>query len=83
MLDADKRRDIVERAKRLEDDIARAREYLETGEHSSWNKFQPLFKRKVKDGKLVPPHKDWVKNVFIPGLEKALSEAEKLLDRAE
>ncbi len=83
MLDANKRRKIIERVKRLEDDIDKARKYLETGEHSNWHKFQPLFSRKVKDGKSVPPHKDWVKNVFLPNLEKALSEAEKLLDRTE
>jgi len=81
MLDANKKRDIAERVMRLEADIIKAREYLETGEHSSWHKFQPLFNQKLKDGKEMPPHKDWVRNVFIPNLEKALNEAEKLLDR--
>ena len=76
MLDANKKRDIVDRVKRLEADIVKAREYLETGEHSSWHKFQPLFSQKLKDGEVAPPHKDWVKNVFIPNLEKALHEAE-------
>ena len=81
MLDAKKKKDITERVKSLEADIVKAQEYLETGEHSNWHKFQPLFKEKLKDGKLMPPHKDWVKNVFIPNLEKSLSEAEKLLER--
>ena len=81
MLDTNKKRNIADRVKLLEADIVKAREYLETDEHSSWHKFQPLFSQKLKDGKAMPPHKDWVKNVFIPNLEKALNEAEKLLDR--
>ena len=81
MLDARKKREIAERVRRLEEDIVKAREYLETGAHSDWHKFQPLFKRKVEDGKALPPHKDWVRNVFLPNLEKALNEAENLLDR--
>lgn len=80
MLDSNKKRDITKRVKRLEADILKAQEYLEKGEHSSWHKFQPLFNEKIKDGKVMPPHKDWVRNVFIPNLEKELSEAEKLLD---
>jgi len=83
MLDANKKREITERVRRLEDDIVKAREYLETGAHSNWHKFQPLFDHKIRDGKELPPHKDWVRNVFLPNLEKALSEAENLLDRDE
>ena len=83
MLDANKKREITERVRRLEDDIVKAREYLETGAHSSWHKLQPLFDHKIRDGKELPPHKDWVRNVFLPNLEKALSEAENLLDRDE
>ena len=83
MLDDNKKRDIAKRVSRLEADIVKAREYLETGAHSTWHKFQPLFNRKVSDGKTVPPHKDWVKNVFLPDLEKTLSETEKLLNRDE
>lgn len=81
MLDSSKKREIAERVRRLEDDIVKAQEYLETGAHSNWHKFQPLFSSKLKDGKALPPHKDWVRNVFLPNLEKALSEAEALLDR--
>jgi len=41
----------------------------------------PLFVNKVKDGKELPPHKDWVKNVFLPRMEKALRREEKLAER--
>jgi hypothetical protein len=34
----------------------------------------------VKDGKVLPPHKDWVKNVFLPNQERALALAEKVLE---
>jgi len=81
MLDDNKKRDIAKRISRLEADIVKAREYLDTGAHSNWHKFQPLFNRKISDGKTAPPHKDWVRNVFLPNLEKALNETEKLIDR--
>ena len=40
-----------------------------------------MFTKKVKAGKVLPPHKDWIKNVFLPNHEKALNEAHALLDR--
>lgn len=68
--------------KRLEEAIAIGREYLETGNHAHWQGFRPLFTQKVNpsDGKVFPPHKDWVKNVFLPRKERALRRAERLLD---
>ena len=81
MLDSIKKKNIAKRVKSLEEDILKAREYLEVGAHSNWHKFQPIFSRKVKDGKTVPPHKDWVRNVFLPNLERELRKAEELLDR--
>jgi hypothetical protein len=76
-----KRKAILERIERFEQDIVRAKEYLESGKHAHWSGFRSLFVSKVKDGKELPPHKDWVKNVFIPRMEKALNRAEKLLER--
>jgi len=76
-----KRKAVVDRIESLEQAIRRAREYLESGEHADWHGFRPLFNRKSKDGKELPPHKDWVKNVFLPRMEKALTRAEKVLDR--
>jgi hypothetical protein len=40
-----------------------------------------LFDKKVKDGEIVPPHKDWVKNVFLPRKERALRHSEKALEK--
>ena len=74
---------IVDRIKRIEKAIAKAREYLETGSHADWHGFRPLFSGKVKDGKRLPPHKDWVRNVFLPSKEKALINAEKTLDNLD
>ena len=71
---------ILERIKRLEEAIAKGREYLESGEHAHWHGFRPLFADKVRDGKILPPHKDWVKNVFLPRHERALSKAQKTLE---
>jgi hypothetical protein len=73
--------DIVDRIKKLEEAIAKGREYLESGAHADWHGFRPLFVDKIRDGKALPPHKDWVKNVFLPRREKALREAERLLER--
>ncbi|MBL4680371.1 MAG: hypothetical protein JKY88_06560 [Pseudomonadales bacterium] len=83
MLKDFKREEILERIESLETDITKAEEYLETGENENWHKFKPIFKSKVKDGKELPPHKDWVKNVFLPDREKALDKAERLLERFE
>ena len=74
-----KRKAVLERIKHLKDDIAKGNEYLETGKHADWHGFRPLFVEKIKDGKIMPPHKDWVKNVFLPKSEKALKEAEDKL----
>ena len=78
-----KKKAIVERIKSIEGDLVKAREYLLDGSHAHWHGFRPMFADKIKDGKVLPPHTDWVKNVFIPGREKALDEAEKLLDRLD
>ena len=76
-----KKMDLRTRIKNLEEGLAKGREYLESGEHANWREFRPLFDAKMRDGKQLPPHKDWVKNVFIPRYEKALSRAEKLLEQ--
>jgi hypothetical protein len=73
----------VERNKLIEQAIAKAKEYLETGKHSHWVGFRPLFDRKFRNGKELPPHKDWVKNVFLPRMEKALRRGEKLAERLD
>ena len=57
---------ILDRIKNLEEAIAKGRDYLESGAHADWNGFRPLFVAKMRDGKALPPHKDWVKNVFLP-----------------
>src|SRR6266446_2270735 len=71
-----KEKAILERIKHLEDAIAKGREFLETGKHADWHGFRPLF---VQKG--LPPHKDWIKNVFLRRHEKPLSEAHKSLER--
>jgi hypothetical protein len=76
-----KRKAVLDRIESLEQAIRKAREYLESGQHADWHRFRPRFDRKLRDGKELPPHKDWVKNVFLPRTEKALSRAEKILER--
>ena len=76
-----KRKAVLERIESLEQAISKAREYLESGKHAHWIGFRPLFVSKLKDGREMPPHKDWVKNVFLPRKEKALNRAEKILER--
>jgi uncharacterized protein YqcC (DUF446 family) len=76
-----KRKAVVDRIESIEQSIRRANEYLESGEHAHWSGFRPLFAQKLKDGKELPPHKDWVKNVFLPRMEKALRRAEKTIER--
>ena len=78
-----KKKAILDRIRRLEDAIAKGREYLESGRHANWHGFRPWFVPKVRDGKELPPHKDWVKNVFLPRQERALTKAEKTLEKID
>jgi hypothetical protein len=78
-----KKKDILDRIKRLEEAITKGREYLESGKHAAWHGFRPLFDDKSRDGKKLPPHKDWVKNVFLPRRERALIQAEKTLEKLD
>ncbi len=78
-----KRQAVLDRIKRLEEAITRGREYLETGKHARWHGFRPLFTAKVRDGRELPPHRDWVKNVFLPRRERALKYAQKVLARLD
>ena len=72
---------IRDRIKHLEDAIAKGREYLENGSHAHWRGFRPLFADKVRNGKPEPPHRDWVKHVFLPRRERALRKAENTLEK--
>jgi hypothetical protein len=78
-----KTKPVLERIKAFEEAIIKGREYLQSGKHASWTGFRPLFNTKMKSGKPAPPHRDWVKNVFIPKNERALRRAEKILLRIE
>ena len=78
-----KKKAILDRIKHLEDAIVKGHEYLESGKHAHWHGFRPLFVDKVRDSKMLPPHKDWVKNVFLPRHERALKKAEKALEKID
>ena len=72
---------VLDRIRRLEEAITKGNEYLKSGQHAHWKGFRPFFTPKIKDGKELPPHRDWVKNVFLPCMEKALNRAERILER--
>ena len=76
-----KRKAVLDRIASLEEALVRGREFLESGDHADWHGFRALFVSKRKDGKELPPHRDWVKNVFLPRVEKALSQSERALER--
>ena len=78
-----KRKIILDRIATLEESISIATEYLKSGKHADWSGFRPLFDRKIRNGKALPPHKAWVKDAYLPRMEKALSQAEKALDRVK
>ena len=78
-----KQKAVLERIKRLEDEIAKGREYLETGAHAEWHGFRALFAVKARGGTALPPHPDWVRNVFLPRREKDLRQAEKALEKLQ
>ena len=76
-----KKKAVLDRIKHIEDAIAKGQDYLENGKHAHWHGFRPLFVEKVKDGKILPPHKDWIRNVFLPNCERALKKAQEKLDK--
>lgn len=78
-----KRRDVLDRIESYEQAIAKARKYLELGRHADWSGVKPLVVHKFKDGKELLPHRDWVRNVFLPNNEKALRSTDKTLERLE
>ena len=72
---------ILERIGRLEEAIAKGNQFLESGEHAHWRGFRPMFVPKLDEaGQQLPPHRDWVRNVFLPRREKALRKAERRLE---
>lgn len=76
-----KRKAVLERIESLEKAIAKAREYLASGGHAHWSGFRPMFVSRFRDGVELPPHKDWVRHVFLPRQQKALRHAETALHR--
>ena len=76
-----KRKAVLARIEVLELAIIRANEYLEDGRHANWTGFRPMFAGKLQAGAEPPPHKDWVRNVFLRRTQKALSRAEKVLEQ--
>lgn len=72
-----------ERIESHEEALVKAKAYLETGAHSNWHGFRALLTPKIKDARKMPPHKDWVRNVFIPRHEKAIRKVERILERLE
>jgi len=76
-----KKKAVLDRIRNLEDAIAKGHEYLESGKHADWHGFRPLFAAKVRDGKTLPPHKDWIRNVFLRRNERALRRAEDTLNK--
>jgi hypothetical protein len=78
-----KKESVLRRIKYLEEAITKAHEYLESGAHAECCEFRPLFTAKLRGGKPLPPHKDWIKNVFLPRRERALRNAAKVLEKLE
>jgi hypothetical protein len=76
-----KKKAILDRIKRLEDAIIKGKEYLDSGKHADWSGFRPLFVNKLRDGKILPPHEDWIRNVFLPSNKRALKKAQEQLDK--
>lgn len=74
---------VIERIERIEEAITKGCEYLENGTHADWRGFRPLFTTKIRNGNVMPPHRDWVRNVFIPRKERALRYTEKVLRTLE
>ena len=75
------RKDVLDLVKHLEEAIAKGHEYLECGKNAHWHGFRPFFDSEERGGKLLPPQKDWVKKGFLPRRERALRQAQKVLEK--
>jgi hypothetical protein len=78
-----KRDHLLERIRSLEEAIVKADEYLLDGRHAAWHGFQPHLTPKLRDGRPLPPHPDWVRTVFLRNAHRNLSLAERQLERLE
>ncbi len=78
-----KKKAVVDRINGLAKAIAEARDYLESGKPENWQGSRALFDPKVRDGKILPPHRDWVKNFVLPRMEQALARAERVLEKVD
>ena len=78
-----KKKTVIERIQSHKEALAKAQEYLETGAHSNWHGFRATFTPKLQNGQVIPPHKSWVANVFIPKYKKAIRDDERKLDRLD
>ena len=47
-----KKKAVLDRFKHLEDAVAKAREYLQSGKQAHWQEFRPLFVDNVRNGKI-------------------------------
>ncbi len=74
---------VTDRIEQIKKNLLIGYEFLATGAHGNWHGFKPLYVEKTKDGIALPPHRDWVKNVFIAELERSLVKAEKKLETIE
>lgn len=78
-----KRKDVLDRIQWLEEAIDKARACLETGANATWAGFGPWLEPKVRDGKRMPPHRDWVRHVFLRRCEKSLARAKRILEKLD
>ena len=76
-----KKKAILDRITHLENAITKGKEYLESGKYADWYGFRPLFVDKTRGKRMLPPHKNWVRNVFLLRSEKSLSKAQKKLEK--
>lgn len=74
---------VIDRIKHIEEAITKGREYLESGTHANWQGFRAFFSAKTRNGQALPPHRDWVTNVFLPRKVRALRDAEEVLRALE
>lgn len=76
-----KRQNLLERISCIQEAIDKATEYLVNGKHAQWRSFRPIVTPKLRDDVPVPPHRDWVKNVFLPRMQRSLHYSEKVLEK--
>ncbi|MDT0594419.1 hypothetical protein [Glaciecola petra] len=76
-------KEIERRLEKLQNYLLIAKGYLNDGSNAEWHGFRAFYSPREKNGKIEPPNKDWITNVFIPSKLKQIAKSEDQIESLE